>query len=114
MECKSRLTQAPGLLLEVTSGQTRALVNKDLHRRKLFAYPRPKRAMGDSVQVAPLAAGRRGWFFFGVPWWQGAGILLLIAWLYGSILGRLFAHWINDPNFSHVIFLAGFSLFVLS
>ncbi len=69
--------------------------------------------MGDSVQVAPLAAGRRGWFFFGVPWWQGAGILLLVAWLYGSILGRLFAQWINDPNFSHGIFVPAFSLFVL-
>jgi exosortase D (VPLPA-CTERM-specific) len=69
--------------------------------------------MGDSVQVAPLAAARRGWFFFGLPWWQAAGILLLIAWLYGSILTRLFSQWINDPNFSHGIFVPAFSLFVL-
>jgi exosortase D (VPLPA-CTERM-specific) len=69
--------------------------------------------MGDSAQIAPLAAGRRGWFFFGLPWWQGAGILLLIAWLYGSILARLFAQWLNDPNFSHGIFVPAFSLFVL-
>jgi exosortase D (VPLPA-CTERM-specific) len=69
--------------------------------------------MGDSVQVAPLSAGRRAWLFFGLPWWQGAGILLLIAWLYGSILARLFGQWINDPNFSHGIFVPAFSLFVL-
>jgi exosortase D (VPLPA-CTERM-specific) len=69
--------------------------------------------MRDSVQVAPLVVGRRGWFFFGLPWWQGAGILLLIAWLYGSILARLFGQWINDPNFSHGIFVPAFSLFVL-
>jgi exosortase D (VPLPA-CTERM-specific) len=69
--------------------------------------------MGDSAQVARLATGRRGWFFSGFPWWQGAGILLLIAWLYGSILVRLFGQWINDPNFSHGFFVPLFSLFVL-
>jgi exosortase D (VPLPA-CTERM-specific) len=69
--------------------------------------------MGDSVQVAPLVTEKRGWFLFGLPWWQGAGILLLIAWLYGSVLARLFWQWINDPNFSHGIFVPAFSLFVL-
>jgi hypothetical protein len=37
----------------------------------------------------------------------------LIAWLYGSILARLFAQWISDPNFSHGIFVPAFTLFVL-
>jgi exosortase D (VPLPA-CTERM-specific) len=69
--------------------------------------------MGNSVQVAPLVVGRRGWYYFGLLWWQGAGILLLIAWLYGSILARLFGQWISDPNFSHGIFVPVFSLFVL-
>ncbi|MGB9073328.1 MAG: VPLPA-CTERM-specific exosortase XrtD [Terriglobales bacterium] len=63
--------------------------------------------------MAPLVVGRRGWFYFGLPWWQGAAILLLIAWLYGSILARLFGQWINDPDFSHGIFVPAFSLFVL-
>ncbi len=69
--------------------------------------------MGDSVQVAPLVSNKRGWFLSVLPWWQAAALLLLIAWLYGSILARLFAQWMNDPNFSHGIFVPAFSLFVL-
>ncbi|MBZ5548868.1 MAG: exosortase/archaeosortase family protein [Acidobacteriia bacterium] len=40
-------------------------------------------------------------------------LLLLIVWLYASILARLFFQWINDPNFSHGIFVPAFALFVL-
>jgi exosortase D (VPLPA-CTERM-specific) len=39
--------------------------------------------------------------------------LPLIAWLYGTILARLFAQWISDPNFSHGIFVPAFALFVV-
>jgi exosortase len=42
-----------------------------------------------------------------------AVLLLLIAWLYASILARLFMQWIHDPNFSHGIFVPLFALFVL-
>ena len=45
--------------------------------------------------------------------WQSAALLLLVAWLYCSILARLFTQWINDPNFSHGIFVPAFALFVL-
>jgi exosortase len=69
--------------------------------------------MGDSVQVAPLAVRKQGGFVSGLPWWQGAALLVLIAWLYGSILARLFLQWINDPNFSHGIFVPAFGLFLL-
>lgn len=48
-----------------------------------------------------------------LPWWQVAALLLLIVWLYSSILARLFAQWISDPNFSHGIFVPAFALFVL-
>ena len=71
------------------------------------------RAMGDSVQVAPLVSNGRGWFLSVLSWWQAAVVLLLIAWLYGSILARLFAQWMNDPNFSHGIFVPIFAVFVL-
>jgi exosortase D (VPLPA-CTERM-specific) len=43
-------------------------------------------------------------------------LLLLIAWLYGSILAHLFLTWVgphSDPNFAHGIFVPLFSLFVL-
>jgi predicted branched-subunit amino acid permease len=69
--------------------------------------------MGNSVQVAPLVVRKQGWFLSGPPWWQGVALLLLIAWLYGSILARLFTQWINDPNFSHGIFVPAFAAFVL-
>ncbi|HKN73221.1 MAG TPA: VPLPA-CTERM-specific exosortase XrtD [Terriglobales bacterium] len=48
-----------------------------------------------------------------MPGWQGVALLLLIVWLYASILARLFVQWNNDPNFSHGIFVPLFALFVL-
>lgn len=59
--------------------------------------------MGDS--------GKRS--FAGLPSWQWAVILLLVVWLYGSILARLFNQWMNDPNFSHGIFVPAFALFLV-
>ena len=69
--------------------------------------------MGDSVQVTSLVSAPEGRFSSGVPRWQGALLLMLIVWLYAAILARLFAQWINDPNFSHGIFVPAFVLFVL-
>jgi exosortase len=46
-------------------------------------------------------------------WWRAAALLLLIAWLYASILFHLAKQWSNDPNFSHGFFVPAFSLFVL-
>ena len=51
-----------------------------------------------------------------VPRWQVVALLLLIAWLYASILARLFLQWVGparDPNFEHGIFVPFFALFVL-
>ena len=42
--------------------------------------------------------------------------MVLIVWLYASILARLFLQWVGpsrDPNFSHGIFVPAFALFVL-
>ena len=53
---------------------------------------------------------------YGLPYWQVAAILLLIGWLYASILARLFLQWVGparDPNFEHGIFVPLFALFVL-
>jgi len=43
-------------------------------------------------------------------------LLLLTAWLYASILARLFLQWVgphSDPNFQHGVFVPLFALFVL-
>ncbi len=40
-------------------------------------------------------------------------MLLLIVWIYVSILPGLFLQWIDDPNFQHGIFVPLFALFVL-
>jgi exosortase D (VPLPA-CTERM-specific) len=43
-------------------------------------------------------------------------LLLLVAWLYASILAHLFLQWVgphSDPNFQHGIFVPIFALFVL-
>jgi exosortase len=69
--------------------------------------------MGDSVQVAPLLYERRGLLMSFRPRWQAAVLLLLIAWLYGSILVRLFAQFWIDKNTAHGYFVPLFSAFVL-
>jgi len=65
------------------------------------------------VQVAPVVVPKQSNFFWGLPLWQGAALLLLIVWLYASILARLFMQWINDPNFQHGIFVPAFAAYVL-
>ena len=40
-------------------------------------------------------------------------MLPLIAWLYAPVLARLFAVWMDDPFFSHGIFVPAFALLVL-
>ena len=69
--------------------------------------------MADSVQVAPLMVRKESKLFTGMPLWQGAALLLLIVWLYGSVLIRLGTQWMNDPNSSHGFFVPAFALFVL-
>jgi exosortase D (VPLPA-CTERM-specific) len=72
--------------------------------------------MSNSVEVAPLLSTREGRLSSGLPRWQGAALLLLIAWLYASILARLFLQWVgpsSDSNFQHGIFVPLFALFVL-
>jgi exosortase len=51
-----------------------------------------------------------------MPQWQGVALVLLLGWLYGSILGRLFLQWVGparDPNFEHGIFVPLLAVFVL-
>jgi exosortase len=69
--------------------------------------------MGNSALFSPPSAAREDRLGVSLPKWQAATVLALLAWLYGSILARLFGQWMNDPNFSHGIFVPAFALFVL-
>lgn len=46
-------------------------------------------------------------------WCQAGILLILVAWLYSSIIFHLILQWNKDPNFSHGFLVPGFSLFVL-
>jgi exosortase len=46
-------------------------------------------------------------------WIETGIVVLLVGWLYYSILSRLAAQWVSDPNFSHGFFVPLFSLLVL-
>jgi exosortase len=72
--------------------------------------------MSNSVEAVPPISTRERRWSSGLPRWQVVALLLLIAWLYASILARLFLQWVgphSDPNFQHGIFVPLFALFVL-
>ena len=46
-------------------------------------------------------------------WLQGGILLLLLVFLYYSIVARLVLNWYGDPNFSHGFFVPAFSAFVI-
>ncbi|MBV8476228.1 MAG: exosortase/archaeosortase family protein [Acidobacteria bacterium] len=45
--------------------------------------------------------------------WKTLFVLLLVAWLYLGVLGRLAAQWWRDPNFSHGFFVPAFALYLV-
>jgi exosortase len=59
-----------------------------------------------SPEIAAVAQWRSGGLRVGV-------LVLLLIWLYSSILFHLAIQWCRDPNFSHGFFVPVFSLFVL-
>jgi exosortase D (VPLPA-CTERM-specific) len=68
------------------------------------------------VEVPPPIQKMEGRPWPVLPRWQVVVVLLLMAWLYASILARLFLQWVgpnSDPNFQHGIFVPHFALFVL-
>ena len=69
--------------------------------------------MGHSAQLATLPDRFSGPAARRYPWWQVAVLVVLIGWLYSSILYHLVGQWWQDPNFSHGFFVPLFSAFVL-
>jgi exosortase D (VPLPA-CTERM-specific) len=72
--------------------------------------------MSNSVEVAPLLSTREGRLSSKSPHWRTVALLLLVAWLYASIVAHLVLQWVgphSDSNFQHGIFVPLFALFVL-
>lgn len=72
--------------------------------------------MSNSAEIAPLFSTRERRVLSSLPLWQVVALLLLIGWLYASVVTRLFLQWVgphSDPNFQHGIFVPIFALFVL-
>ena len=69
--------------------------------------------MGQSAQLATLPDRLSGSAAKRYPRWQAAVLVLLIGWLYSSILYHLVGQWWQDPNFSHGFFVPLFSAFVV-
>jgi exosortase D (VPLPA-CTERM-specific) len=69
--------------------------------------------MGNSVQAAPLVSARPHRLFSGLPLLHSGVLLVLIGWLYFSILYRLIGQWVVDPNFSYAFIVPLFSAFVI-
>ena len=69
--------------------------------------------MGHSAQLATLPDRFSGPAARRYPWWQVAVLVVLIGWLYSSILYHLVGQWWQDPNFSHGFFVPLFSAFVV-
>jgi exosortase len=69
--------------------------------------------MNVSAQILPLTAPPSETSSNPRWRWQVVALILLVAWLYYSILSRLAAQWSHDPNFSHGFFVPIFSLLVL-
>jgi exosortase len=72
--------------------------------------------MSNLIPAVSPSSTREDRLSYGLPHWQAAALLLLIGWLYASILTRLFLQWVGparDPNFEHGIFVPLFALFVL-
>jgi len=69
--------------------------------------------VGHSAQLATLPDRFSGPAARRYPWWQVAVLVVLIGWLYSSILYHLVGQWWQDPNFSHGFFVPLFSAFVL-
>ena len=73
----------------------------------------PDFQVGHSAQLATLPDRFSGTAARRFPWWQAAVLVVLIGWLYSSILYHLVGQWWQDPNFSHGFFVPLFSAFVL-
>jgi len=69
--------------------------------------------MGNSVEVSPLATAEKSRLSSGLLNFQGWILLVLIGWLYHSVLYRLVVQWIQDDNFTYCFVVPVFSLFVL-
>src|SRR6202012_5242863 len=82
-------------------------------KTRLRVFSNSSRYMGDSVEIAPLATAGDGRVLTGLLRFQGWLLVVLVGWLYHSILYNLVLQWGKDPNFSHGFLVPVFSLYLL-
>ncbi len=69
--------------------------------------------MNNLAQAVSISEPRRESVWKKLAGWRTAILLILIAWLYAPIAGRLVHQWWTDPNFSHGFFVPAFSAYVV-
>ncbi len=105
-ENKARRGRGPSL----TVTHSRVLLCENARFR---IFSKSSAPMGSPIEVVSSLSTKENRLSSALPRWQTTALLLLTAWLYATILARLFLQWIHDPNFSHGIFVPAFALFVL-
>jgi exosortase len=79
----------------------------------LLASPSLTCVLSQAVQTVPLTVESQPLSQQRMRWWQILALVVVLGWLYASVLRHLVWQWANDPNYSHGFFVPLFSLFVI-
>jgi len=79
----------------------------------LLISPSTPCVLSQAVQTVPLTVESQPLCQQRMPWWQILALVMVVGWLYASVLRHLVWHWAHDPNYSHGFFVPLFSLFVI-
>lgn len=79
----------------------------------LLVSPSIPCVLSQAVQSVPLTVESQPLSQQRMPWWQILAFVVVLGWLYASVLRHLVWQWAHDPNYSHGFFVPLFSLFVI-
>ena len=80
---------------------------EELTRLKLMGHLAPATSVSERTVSGPSGQNKK------LMDWRALVLVVLMGWLYASILTRLVHQWWTDPNFSHGFFVPAFSLFLI-